>query len=119
MGRQEAFLPGPEISTTNKAKLGYVATILKIRGNTLLLRERQKEFLDRTRKALSQNDNTLGIAPTGAGKTILFSHLLGQLIRDDAEKKALVLAHRDELTVQNSDKFKGEIWVITWRLSDC
>ena len=72
----------------------------------MLLRPRQQEFLDRTLDALSQNDNTLGIAPTGAGKTVLFSHLLGQLIRSDAEKKALVLAHRDELTVQNSEKFR-------------
>ena len=71
----------------------------------MLLRPRQQEFLDRILDALSQNDNTLGIAPTGAGKTILFSHLLGQLIRSDAEKKALVLAHRDELTAQNSEKF--------------
>lgn len=72
----------------------------------MLLRPRQQEFLDRTLDALSQNDNTLCIAPTGAGKTILFSHLLGQLIRGDAEKKALVLAHRDELTAQNSEKFQ-------------
>lgn len=36
----------------------------------------------------------------------MFSHLLGQLIRGDAEKKALVLAHRDELTAQNSEKFR-------------
>ena len=72
----------------------------------MLLRPRQQEFLDRILDALSQNDNTLGIAPTGAGKTILFSHLLGQLIRSDAEKKALVLAHRDELTAQNSEKFR-------------
>ena len=72
----------------------------------MLLRPRQQEFLDRTLDALSQYDNTLCIAPTGAGKTILFSHLLGQLIGGDAEKKALVLAHRDELTAQNAEKFQ-------------
>ena len=72
----------------------------------MLLRPRQQEFLDRTLDALSENDNTLGIAPTGAGKTILFSHLLGQLIRYEPDKKALVIAHRDELTAQNSAKFQ-------------
>lgn len=73
----------------------------------MLLRARQKEFLDRTLEALSQNDNTLGIAPTGAGKTILFSHLLGQLVKKGPAKKALVVAHRDELTTQNCEKFRA------------
>ena len=72
----------------------------------MLLRPRQQEFLDRTLEALSENNNTLGIAPTGAGKTILFSHLLGQLIRSEPDKKALVIAHRDELTAQNCTKFQ-------------
>ena len=71
----------------------------------MLLRPRQQEFLDRTLDALSQNDNTLGIAPTGAGKTILFSHLLGTLIRNNPDTKSLVISHRDELTAQNYDKF--------------
>ena len=72
----------------------------------MLLRPRQQEFLDRAIDALSENDNTLGIAPTGAGKTILFSHILGHLMRKEPEKKALVVAHRDELTAQNSSKFQ-------------
>ena len=72
----------------------------------MLLRPRQREFLNRTLEALSKNDNTLGIAPTGAGKTILFSHLLGELILNEPQKKSLVIAHRDELTAQNSSKFQ-------------
>ena len=72
----------------------------------MLLRPRQQEFLDRAIDALSENDNTLGIAPTGAGKTVLFCHLLGHFMRNDAQKKALVVAHRDELTTQNSSKFQ-------------
>ena len=72
----------------------------------MLLRPRQQEFLDRAINALSKHDNTLGIAPTGAGKTILFSHLLGHLVRGGPDKKALVIAHRDELTEQNSSKFR-------------
>ncbi|MAI48946.1 MAG: helicase [Rhodospirillaceae bacterium] len=72
----------------------------------MLLRPRQQEFLERAIDALSKNDNTLGIAPTGAGKTILFSHLLGHLVRGGPDQKALVIAHRDELTEQNSSKFR-------------
>lgn len=72
----------------------------------MLLRPRQREFLDRTLDALSHNDNTLGIAPTGAGKTILFSHLLGKLLARNEATKALVVAHRDEITEQNQEKFK-------------
>ena len=72
----------------------------------MLLRPRQQEFLDRAIDALSENGNTPGIAPTGAGKTILFSHILGHLMRKEPEKKALVVAHRDELTAQNSSKFQ-------------
>ena len=72
----------------------------------MLLRTRQQEFVRRTISALSQNDDTLCIAPTGAGKTIMFSHLLGKLIGGDNAKKALVVAHRDELTAQNTEKFE-------------
>ena len=72
----------------------------------MLLRPRQQEFLQRAIDALSDNDNTLGIAPTGAGKTVLFCHLLGYLMREGGAKKALVIAHRDELTTQNSSTFK-------------
>lgn len=71
----------------------------------VLLRPRQRDFMDRAIRALSQNDNTLGIAPTGAGKTILFSHLIGHLINSTPNSKALVIAHRDELTEQNKNKF--------------
>ena len=71
----------------------------------MLLRPRQREFIDRTLGKLSKNDNTLGIAPTGTGKTIIFSHLLGRLLTKNTEKKALVVAHRDEITEQNLEKF--------------
>jgi len=68
------------------------------------LRPRQKLFVERSLSALGTRDNTLGIAPTGAGKTIMLSAVAGELIGDSAAK-ACVLAHRDELTAQNRDKF--------------
>ena len=73
----------------------------------MLLRPRQKDFVERSLVALKANGNALGIAPTGAGKTILFSEIIGQYIKG-TKAKTLVLAHRDELTDQNQTKFS---WV--------
>ncbi len=67
------------------------------------LRPRQKLFVERSLAALSTHGNTLGIAPTGSGKTIMLSAVAGEMVESGA--KACVLAHRDELTVQNRAKF--------------
>jgi superfamily II DNA or RNA helicase len=69
----------------------------------MILRKRQKEFVEKSVAALKQHGNTLGIAPTGAGKTLMFSAVVGELL--GADNKALILAHRDELTSQNLRKF--------------
>jgi DNA repair protein RadD len=71
----------------------------------MILRSRQKTFVERSIAALGEHGNTLGVAPTGAGKTIMLSAVAGEMIRDNAAK-ACVLAHRDELTDQNSTKFQ-------------
>ena len=73
----------------------------------MLLRPRQKEFVERSLTALKTHGNALGVAPTGAGKTILFSEIIGRQVRATFAK-TLVLAHRDELTDQNQEKFQ---WV--------
>ena len=67
------------------------------------LRPRQKTFVERSVAALASRGNTLGVAPTGAGKTIMLSAVTGEMIADGA--RACVLAHRDELTAQNRAKF--------------
>lgn len=72
----------------------------------MLLRPRQKEFVEKSLVALLKHGNTLGVAPTGAGKTIILSAVIGELIKQDCSLKACVLAHRDELTIQNEDKFR-------------
>ena len=74
----------------------------------MLLRPRQKIFVERSVAALDKHGNTLGVAPTGAGKTIMLSGVVGRMIGDAAKNtgvKACVLAHRDELTDQNRSKF--------------
>lgn len=68
------------------------------------LRPRQKLFVERSLAALATRANTLGIAPTGAGKTIMLSAVTGESI-GESDAKACVLAHRDELTAQNREKF--------------
>ena len=55
-------------------------------------------------KALDKHGNTIVVAPTGAGKTIMLSALVGK--RHEEGKKILVIQHRDELVEQNSEKFK-------------
>ncbi len=69
----------------------------------MILRKRQREFVSKSVTALKQHGNTLGIAPTGAGKTLMLSAVVGEVLEPD--NKALILAHRDELTSQNQEKF--------------
>ena len=71
----------------------------------MMLRPRQKLFVERSLRALDEHGNTLGVAPTGAGKTIMLSAAVGEHI-GSGSGKAAVLAHRDELTTQNLAKFR-------------
>lgn len=70
----------------------------------MILRPRQKAFVECCVNALHEHGNTLGVAPTGAGKTIMLSGVVGELLKNGVDK-ACVLAHRDELTEQNNEKF--------------
>jgi superfamily II DNA or RNA helicase len=60
--------------------------------------------VDRSVAALRANGNSIGVAPTGAGKTIMLAGVVGEILQDRGAK-ACVLAHRDELTTQNRTKF--------------
>jgi len=71
----------------------------------MILRPRQKVFVERCVSALERHNNTLGVAPTGAGKTVMLSAAAGRMI-GDTDTKVCVLAHRDELTSQNESKFR-------------
>jgi DNA repair protein RadD len=70
----------------------------------MLLRPRQRVFVERSVSALGEHGNTLGVAPTGSGKTICLSAVTDEMLKGTTAKAA-VLAHRDELTAQNRDKF--------------
>lgn len=70
----------------------------------MMLRPRQSLLVERSLAALGQFGNTLSIGPTGSGKTIMLSAVAGSVL-DEPDAKACILAHRDELTAQNMDKF--------------
>lgn len=67
----------------------------------MILRPRQRAFVDRCKEALKTRKRTLGVAPTGAGKTIMLAGVAGEL-----GGTQLVLQHRDELVEQNESKFR-------------
>jgi len=70
----------------------------------MLLRPYQEVAVSDACKALDKHNNTLVVAPTGAGKTIMLSALVGK--RHKKGKRVLVLQHRDELVSQNKEKFE-------------
>ncbi|MDH5528259.1 MAG: DEAD/DEAH box helicase [Nitrospirota bacterium] len=70
----------------------------------MILRPRQKKMVERSLGALHQHDNTLAVAPTGSGKTVMLSSVTGKIL-EEPDAKACILAHRDELTAQNREKF--------------
>lgn len=65
------------------------------------LRPRQATFVERFNAALREHKSTLGIAPTGAGKTVMLSAVAGAM----EGATGLVLQHRDELVSQNARTF--------------
>ncbi len=70
----------------------------------MILRPRQKLFVDRSVTALHEHGNTLAVASTGFGKSVALSAVVGRMLAN-SDGKACVLAHRDELTRQNVTKF--------------
>ena len=70
----------------------------------MLLRPYQEAAITDACKALDKHKNTIVVAPTGAGKTIMLSALVGQRYKNG--KKVLVMQHRDELVDQNKSKFE-------------
>lgn len=64
------------------------------------LRPRQVEFVDSCIERLKEYGNTLGIAPTGAGKTVMLSAVAKAM-----GGRTLIIQHRDELVSQNRATF--------------
>ena len=68
----------------------------------MILRPRQEQFKIKCVGALKKRKNTLGIAPTGAGKTVMLSSVIAGF----PGAASLVLQHRDELVDQNEKTYR-------------
>ena len=66
------------------------------------LRPYQSTASDAIFKEWQENDSTLVVMPTGGGKTVLFA----DVIRRVFPRRALVIAHREELIFQARDKIQ-------------
>lgn len=72
------------------------------------LREYQSAAIDALLGGWDQGGQRLAVVlPTGAGKTVVFSHLIRELRRTRRIARVLVLAHREELLEQAADKIRA------------
>ena len=71
----------------------------------LKLRNYQEEAIENIYKYYKEGvHRQVVVMATGLGKTVVFAHLISQL-KKETGKKALVIAHREELLTQAQDKF--------------
>ncbi|MER6956040.1 DEAD/DEAH box helicase [Streptomyces sp. NPDC000618] len=65
----------------------------------------QLDAIEALRKGWADGQNRLAVVlPTGAGKTVVFSHLAHQMLDSLGGRRALVIAHREELIEQAASK---------------
>lgn len=65
----------------------------------------QLEAIETLRQGWADGRNRLAVVlPTGAGKTVVFSHLAHQMLDSLDGRRALVIAHREELIEQAASK---------------
>src|SRR5512133_3669752 len=72
------------------------------RFESMILRPYQSAAAEAIFQEWQENDSTLVVIPTGGGKTVLFA----DVIRRVFPRRALVLAHREELIFQARDKIQ-------------
>ncbi|MBL4766328.1 MAG: DEAD/DEAH box helicase [Rhodobacteraceae bacterium] len=66
------------------------------------LRQRQSLLVGRASKALIKRNNTLAVAPTGAGKTVMLAAVASR----HPDATTAILQHREELVQQNRNTFR-------------
>lgn len=72
----------------------------------MLPRPYQQQFIEKVESGWKEFKRQLGVAPTGSGKTIIFSHLAHRL-QQRSGGRTLILAHREELIDQAIHKLKA------------
>lgn len=77
-------------------------------SSLLKLRDYQRACLDATWNHLAPGRHTrvANVLPTGAGKTVVFSHMAEEQLTSAPGKRVLVLAHTDELVEQAVRKMR-------------
>jgi superfamily II DNA or RNA helicase len=73
---------------------------------TLHLRDYQLECMDLVRAAWYNTQRPAVVLPTGAGKTVVFSHLAAEWLERE-QTRVVVLVHRDELADQAIAKMRA------------
>jgi len=71
----------------------------------MILRPYQKEAISSALSALEEHGNTLVVAPTGSGKTIMMAETIAKM-QADKIGKTVIIQHRLKLVEQNADKFR-------------
>jgi len=71
----------------------------------IIFRKYQQKCINKATRALIERGNTIGVAPTGAGKTIIMSGIVNNLLILKKVSKVLFLCHRQEINQQNFEKF--------------
>jgi ATP-dependent helicase IRC3 len=70
------------------------------------LRDYQQRAVDAVHLAMEKGINKqVAVLATGLGKTVIFSHIISQRVKQTG-KKALIIAHREELLLQAKDKLQ-------------
>lgn len=71
----------------------------------LKLRDYQRATIDALQRDWDAGQRRIAaVLPTGAGKTVVFSHLVAQWLKLNPGKRVLILAHTDELVLQAAKK---------------
>lgn len=74
----------------------------------LALRDYQREAIDNTFDAIARGITRPAVVlPTGAGKTVIFSHMAKEWRDTYPDKRVLILVHRDELVTQTVKKLNS------------
>lgn len=82
------------------------------------LRDYQTEAIAKTLAAWNDHTDVLGVAATGAGKTVIFIKLLTDLMDQRPGARCVVLAHREELIHQPIERLRAVAsdWLMTGSL---
>jgi hypothetical protein len=78
--RLQHRLPTPYAQATGRPPGAGRSELGAVRRATMMLRPRQALLVDSTLAALDQYGNTLAVAPTGSGKTIMLSAVAGSML---------------------------------------